>query len=419
MAITESSDKGQGVFVAEFRHWRDVSGLSRTALAKVMGYSRSYVSKVESGSEHPSKEFMIAAEGALNAGGALKRAWREQEASRTPPRRHPQSTASTPDSGASGLVVEHDHAELFFDADRRIYRLTQRRRLINNGNQPITRYLIRISVDRYPGNPERSNQHYRESPLRWDEIGLQAWHCENRAESMHWVAQHDRDAFKEVWLMFSGDDGHFPLCPARSTVIEYTYTVGEDKWGPWFRRAVRLPTRRLSVTLDFPLDLDPSVWGLSTSMTAESMPFATPIEQQDHGDRRVFSWSTEEPPLHARYRLEWHFRNEDAMSKTAAPKPSEVMAGLGIVQDSDPELRRPARTFTLPREAEDARRVISELQSAAERVAKAHTFGKGMGIAAPQIGVDRAAAIVRPPSGEVITLLNPRVIEASAESDEQ
>lgn len=96
------------------------------------------------------------------------------------------------------------------------------------------------------------------------------------------------------------------------------------------------------------------------------------------------------------------------------------MKNLGIVQKGDPILRRPARQFILPTEAEDARRVISELHSAAQRVAKVHTFGKGMGIAAPQIGIERAAAIVRPPGSEdVITLLNPTVIESSEEADEQ
>ena len=39
---------------------------------------------------------------------------------------------------------------------------------------PITRFLMRISVDRYPGEPERSNQLYRAHPLTWDELGLTA-----------------------------------------------------------------------------------------------------------------------------------------------------------------------------------------------------------------------------------------------------
>ncbi|MDR7303863.1 helix-turn-helix domain-containing protein [Haloactinomyces albus] len=46
-----------GAFVAEFRRWREVRGLSRTALAMLMRYSRSYVSKVESGDEPGSADF--------------------------------------------------------------------------------------------------------------------------------------------------------------------------------------------------------------------------------------------------------------------------------------------------------------------------------------------------------------------------
>ena len=51
---------------------------------------------------------------------------------------------------------------------------------------------------------------------------------------------------------------------------------------------------------------------------------------------------------------------------------------------------------------EPTRRVIAELHSALQRVAQAHVFGKGMGIAAPQIGIGRAAAVVRTPGGEII-----------------
>ncbi|MGH4008925.1 MAG: helix-turn-helix domain-containing protein, partial [Pseudonocardiaceae bacterium] len=135
------------MFVAEFRRWRDLSGLSRTALAKVMGYSRSYVSKVESDNEHASREFVKTADSALNTGGALQRAWREQEAARaaaTDVKSESNATATTVESLGS-LLVEHDHAELYYDGDT--YRLTQQRRLVNNGDQPVTRYLIRISVD--------------------------------------------------------------------------------------------------------------------------------------------------------------------------------------------------------------------------------------------------------------------------------
>jgi peptide deformylase len=62
---------------------------------------------------------------------------------------------------------------------------------------------------------------------------------------------------------------------------------------------------------------------------------------------------------------------------------------------------------------------VAELHSALERVAQAHVFSKGMGIAAPQIGIDRAAAIVRTPGSEIITLLNPQIIDQSGDQDEQ
>lgn len=404
------------VFAAELARWRDVRGLSRAALAKQMGYDRSYVSKVESGTEQPSKSFAVQAERALRAGGALRQAFREFEATRPASPVHPAAPVETTDrAGAGSLVVDHDDATLRFDGH--LYRLTQRRRLVNGGDEPISRYLIRISVDRYPGDPERSNQLYSENPLTWPEINLHAWHGQDRTEPMHWTAHHDRDAFKEVWLLFANDSGHFPLYPGEACWIEYEYTVRDEHWGHWFQRAVRLPTKRLSVCLDFPAELKPAVWGLQTSMTAEAQPFRTAITRTVTDQRHEYSWSTEEPPLHARYRLEWAFRGRD--DTDSGQRPSEVMRAVGIVQDGEAVLHSPCRPFDLPAEAEDARRVVAELEAAADRVAAVHVFGKGMGLAANQIGIDRAAAIVRTPEGKLVTLLNPRIIETSAETDER
>lgn len=136
----------------------------------------------------------------------------------------------------------------------------------------------------------------------------------------------------------------------------------------------------------------------------------------------MFSWSTDEPPLHARYRLEWNFRAKTTKEPNlngTADTASARMQAIGIVQEGDPILTTPARPFSLPGEAEDARRVVAELHSAADRAATVHNFGKGMGIAAPQIGINRAAAIVRTPEGEAITLLNPRIVEEGGDFDEQ
>jgi peptide deformylase len=95
------------------------------------------------------------------------------------------------------------------------------------------------------------------------------------------------------------------------------------------------------------------------------------------------------------------------------------MASIGIVQEGDPILREVAPPFDLPAEAEDARRVIAELHAAIRRADTIHNFAKGMGVAAPQVGIRRAAAVIRTPDGEYITLLNPQVIDESVESDNQ
>jgi hypothetical protein len=99
---------------------------------------------------------------------------------------------------------------------------------------------------------EQSNELYRNDPLTWDELQLQAWHD---GEPITWQVRHDRDAFKELWLLFENDEARFPLYPGETTEIAYSYTVSDIKWGQWFQRAVRLPTKQLIVRLDFPAEL--------------------------------------------------------------------------------------------------------------------------------------------------------------------
>lgn len=411
-------DSAQAVeaFVAELKHWREVAGVSQKALARLVQYDPSYISKVENGSLVPSREFAENADKHLRAGRAILRRWREIHGKDSASgHRRTQAPEESGASTVAGLVVEHESAELAYREG--IYRTTIRRRLHNVGTEPVTRYLIRIAVDKYPGDPERSNQLYRKHPLTWEEVGLAAF-CGD--EPMVWRAKHDRDAFKEVWLLFENRDGRFPLYPGEKAWIEYTYTVNADKWGLWWQRAIRLPTQRISICLDLPAETQPIAWGMETSMTAEASPFRSPIIREELDDRVLFSWSTDDPPMHARYRIEWKFkaRGKDAAEMTTM-SPSARMQSLGISQEGDPVLREVARPFDLPRDAEDARRVIAQLLSMMERVSRVHTFAKGMGLAASQVGISRAAALVRTQDGESITLLNPRIIDESTETDEQ
>jgi peptide deformylase len=102
-----------------------------------------------------------------------------------------------------------------------------------------------------------------------------------------------------------------------------------------------------------------------------------------------------------------------------AQLPSQLMRGLGVVQSGDARLRRPTRPLNLPAEAATAHRLVARLSASADDIARVHVFGKGMGLAAPQLGIDRAAAVVRPAGGETIALLNPVVAGAADEVDEQ
>ncbi|MET7685789.1 peptide deformylase [Streptomyces sp. NPDC005423] len=102
-------------------------------------------------------------------------------------------------------------------------------------------------------------------------------------------------------------------------------------------------------------------------------------------------------------------------------RPSEQMRNLGVVQQGAPVLAEVARRFDLPAEREAAERAVDGLFASMERISRVHTFAKGMGIAAPQIGIGRAAAVVQPTEqgAGAIVLLNPRVTDVSDDTDEQ
>ncbi|MBB4935129.1 peptide deformylase [Lipingzhangella halophila] len=177
----------------------------------------------------------------------------------------------------------------------------------------------------------------------------------------------------------------------------------------------------MGVYLVFPAELAPDAWGTETSTTAESVPLRNPIERHQRGEDIVFSWATATPPIGARYRLEWRWRaREDDFPRPLLRTAADRMRAAGIVQQGEAILTRTAPHFDLPWQASEATDAIDQIHRAMQRVREHHEFGKGMGLAAPQIGIDRAAAVVAPPDPDAqpLTLLNPRIIETSAETDE-
>ena len=136
----------------------------------------------------------------------------------------------------------------------------------------------------------------------------------------------------------------------------------------------------------------------------------------------VFTWSTEDPPLRAGYRIEWKFKvpedEREAEMEMHEPGRADALPGHRPGGRSGAGRGSAARSIC-PRKPTDARRVVAQLVSTLERVGQVHNFSKGMGLAAPQINIGRAAAVIRTPDGETITLLNPRICDQSAETDEQ
>ncbi|WP_433299193.1 peptide deformylase [Actinoplanes sp. CA-030573] len=427
---TSPVERAADQFVTALAHWRVERGMSKKQLAARMGFDPSYVSHVEGRRHKPTEDFARRAEAVLGAGGVIWQRFQEYDELR-----HARGTALHRDPPVpvqwlppgTGLIVEQEIAELTY-ADG-AYRCRVRRSLYNAGAEPVTRYLVKIAVDRYPHDPAGSNRHHREHPLTFDEMDLEAVAGEGDAgEPMQWRVKLDRDAAKEVWLLFANERGQFPLYPGRRTVIEYAYTVGAEKWGQWFQRAVRLPTRRLTVRLNFPAAFDPQVWGVETSLAAE-VPVRTPLERHEEDGRAIFEWSTDSPLLNARYRLEWRFRGPGAPSyaefapaeRNGDRRASHQMRGIGIVQRGSDLLRQRARHFQLPREEAQARETVDALLASLRRLEDLHDFSKGVGLAAPQIGRSVAAAVVRPPdrAAEPVVLLNPRIVGESGDRDEQ
>jgi peptide deformylase len=427
--VTSPAERAADSFAAELTRWRVERGLSKKQLAGRMGFDPSYVSHVEGRRHRPTEDFARRAEAVLQAGGAIWRSFQRYDEVR-----HARAEAGVANRDppvpeqwlppGTGLVVDHEVASLSYQDGAYLYDI--RRSLYNAGTEPVTRYLVRLVVDRFPNEPERSNRHHHEHPLTWGELNVQAF-CGDPPgrERMEWRPKRDRDTDKEVWLMFENEHGRFPLYPGERTTIEYTFTIGEEKFGQWFQRAIRLPTRRLSIQVDLPAALEPQVWGVETSLSAEEVPLRTPIVRADQDGRARFEWTTDAPLLNARYRLEWRFRSQgtdptESPAGPSLPVPDRLHA-LGILRRGNDLLRQPARPLDLPRDEATAREVVGRLLATLRRVEELHLFSKGAGLAAPQLGLPWAAAVVRPPdpAAAPLTLLNPRVVDASSEQDQQ
>jgi transcriptional regulator with XRE-family HTH domain len=299
-------ERATGEFADALAQWRVQRGLTKRALAAEMGFDPSYVSHVEGRRHRPTQDFARRAEVVLRAGGEIWRSYATYEALRqsvspaapAPPAAPPQWIPP-----GTGLVIEREHARLSLK-DRR-YVVHVRRELYNAGADPVVRFPVRIRVDRFPAEPRRSAQLHHGAPLTWSELSFSA--ITDAGEPLAWRASYDSDALKELWVHLENPERRLPLPPGERVAVEYAYRVGEDKFGHWFQRTVRLPTHHLTVELDFPATDAPVVWGTTSSLSVDGAPLGSPIVVERGPERAVFAWSTRDPLLLSRYRLEWRF----------------------------------------------------------------------------------------------------------------
>ena len=280
-----------------------------------MGFDPSYVSHVEARRHRPTEDFARRAEAVLKTGGAIWQRFREYDELRaTDPRRVglPGRDPPVPDQWlppGTGLVVERETARLSHVGRQvPLHHPSHAATTPAPSRSPATSSGSPSTATR--NDPSRSNRHHREHPLtlRGTRSGASC------AAASRWSGGPSPTGTRSRRCGCSSRtrDGRFPLYPGERATIEYACTSARQV-GPLVpaRRtaahpaawpSARPPRRRSS----------PVVWGVENSLSAEAGPLRTPIDRQVTADGRSFTWETDEPALHARYRLEWRFRDDDS-----------------------------------------------------------------------------------------------------------
>jgi peptide deformylase len=406
-------------FTGELKRLTDVRGYSSARVASLIGCDVEYVLQVQRSDQAPTETFATAADRVLRADGSLLDLWRRDQM--IPERQNSQSSSTEARIEAdisSPVTIDLDLTYLDLSGD--LYVIRRRLHITNHGTAPVTQLAAKISVDRLPGNTAQSLAAYEADPLTWDELKLQAI-C-GQDQVMECIVCKDEIAYKEFLLLFKNGAKSFPLPPNESTIIEYQYTVRRTKWGNWLQRIISRPTTKFQVELSFPKELGPTVWGNQICGTAAALPFKQDIIHTASNVHDVYSCTIDSPYPDGTYRLEWRFQAEEPPGEgDFAPPPTaqETMLFLDIVQSDDPKLHIPSLPLDLPRESSYARQIATRLHQTMNRLPNVHTFSKGMGLAAPQIGIYRAVACIRMPDGEELTFFNPQLIDSSPDTDDQ
>jgi transcriptional regulator with XRE-family HTH domain len=292
---------GRIAFADALARLRTSRGLNKKTLAMKMGFDPSYISHVENGRHRPTLEFAVRADAVLEAGGALTAAFEEFWAEAHPLSRTPPATARVSARMPRSLVVRREEATLTF-ADDGYYHIRILREVHNAGDEPATRFPVRIEVDAHPTDPALSRILYRDNPITLKELDFRATFD---GEPARWEMVKDCDAYKKIYIYFEPRGLPAPIYPERSATIECAYRVHATKWGNWFEREIRWPTERLSVQLRFPERLGVRLSGREVTWGGDrTLP--TEVRSVIRDGMTDYTWSTSVPPLTNQYRFDWN-----------------------------------------------------------------------------------------------------------------
>src|SRR4051794_11552312 len=96
------------------------------------------------------------------------------------------------------------------------------------------------------------------------------------------------------------------------------------------------------------------------------------------------------------------------------------LAELGFVPVDSPILHRPASRAAIPVDVAQVEQAWDRLNRIGVEIRRRHPTDKGLGIAAPQVGIDMNLSWFLPKGGaKAIMLLNPRIVQRSEATDVQ
>lgn len=220
------------------------------------------------------------------------------------------SSLENVNQATGNFLFLEDYVYLRYDQDLDVYHLKFQKKIQNIGQIPITRVYCRIAVDKFPGEPERSREHYRKFPLEMDKINFRAF--DRNEEELNYEVEFDYDSNKEIYILLRSGNVYKSLYPGETTDIYYTFTVSTLYWGPFLERNIRVETKKARVVLVFPERLNIRVWGIEKSLAIGELPISPAIMQSrsiDEGEEALmkYEWTTTAPSLYSRYRFMWQF----------------------------------------------------------------------------------------------------------------